>query len=376
MGGPPLIYPPHSTGQRRFSEKTMKNRRGRTLKLAIRKFPLLIRAVWFVTSTVFLLLPSPQSWTTASPSRQDEPLRLESRLVSVPVAVFAKKGGYVTGLIASDFEVLENGKPQQLAFFSTEQNELVSRPLAVVFALDSSGSAAQTIREQRAAADAFLRQFSQNQLVAVTRFSTRADTLVQFTTDRRAIDEAFARHVQLKGETAIFDGVMHAIQQFSSLPKETAERRRIVILITDGLDNSSFIRAQDIIATANEQDVNIYVIYLPLYVPGPNGRLEPRKTAQGFDRLAPQTGGHLFQVGDLQSALDPSRNTDLSKVFAKIIQELHSLYYIGYYPADAHFHGEFRNIQVKVHRSGVKVRQFRRGYRAWPGQSKSEIRKK
>lgn len=329
-----------------------------------------------VTALTLLLALTCSGQNAYAPPAQEDPLRLESKLVSIPAIVQDKKGGFVSGLKPADFDVRENGKPQQIEFFSTEESQFVSRPLAVVFALDSSGSAAQTIREQRAAADAFVRQLSPGQLVAVTRFSTKADTLAAFTTDRAAIEDAFARHIQLRGETAIFDGAGYAIQQFSTLPKESAERRRIVILISDGLDNSSFIRARDIIDTASEQDVSIYVIYLPLFAPGPSGRLEARKTAPGFADLAIQTGGQFFQVGDVQSALDPSHPVDLSAIFAMIIQELRSQYYIGYYPGDTNFHGEFRKIQVKVRTSGVKVRQLKRGYRAWPDRNTNEFRKK
>lgn len=315
---------------------------------------LLIALIWFLSFA-------------ARERSQEQTLRLETKLVSVPVVVQNKRGEFVAGLSASDFEVREDGKIQQIEFFSTEETQLLSRPLAVVFALDSSGSAAQTIRQQRAAADAFLRQLSPSQLVAVTRFSTSADTLVDFTADRQSIEDAFARHVQLHGETAIFDGVMYAIQKLSSLTKENADRRRIVILISDGLDNSSFTRAKDVIETAVEQDVSVYVIYLPLYAPGLGGHLEARKTAPGFAGLALQTGGQFFQVGDVQSALDPSHTADLSLIFAKIVQELRSQYYIGYYPADTNFHDEYRKIRVRVRTPGGRVRQIKLGYRASPG---------
>src|SRR5436190_439251 len=104
------------------------------------------------------------------PSDDDE-LKLETQVVTVPVMVLDKKKDFITDLKRADFTIYEDGKPQQIAFFSTELEELVTRPLAVMFLLDASGSTAQTIRQQRVATRTFLDQLSDQQLVSIARFS-------------------------------------------------------------------------------------------------------------------------------------------------------------------------------------------------------------
>ena len=295
----------------------------------------------------------------------EDVIKLATRLVSVPVTVLDKRKQYVTGLKAEDFLVFEDGKRQEIAFFSTELQPVVSRPMAIVFALDSSGSAALTIRQQRAAATALLSQLSDDQLIAVVRFSSRPQMLISFSKEKERIADAFSGHTQVGGSTAIFDAALFSIEMFKSITDEEArQRRKVVILISDGLDTASQHSYVDVVNKALSEDVSIYVAYLPLYVPGNNGRLEPRPTTQGFDRIAKETGGQLFQVGDVQTALNPSASIDLKPVFDAIINELRSQYYIGYYPSNPDFNGKFRQVQVQTRQSGLKLHLHKRGYYA------------
>ena len=132
--------------------------------------------------------------------------------------------------------------------------------------------------------------------------------------------------------TAIFDAAVDSLKAFDDLPMVRSERR-IVILISDGLDNQSSRSADSAINAALEKRVSYYVIHLPLFEPR-DGRLEVRRPTKGFRELAEKTGGKYFLVGDRQSALMPKDN-DLTPIFQAIEEDLKSQYLLGFYIAES-----------------------------------------
>ena len=112
------------------------------------------------------------------------------------------------------------------------------------------------------------------------------------------------------------------MQAFDTLTPVRAERR-IVILISDGLDNSSRTSADSVIDAAIARRVSFYVIHLPLFEPR-DGRLAVRRPSKGFRDLAEKTGGKYFLVGDAKSALQPQAN-DLTPIFQAIEEVLEAL---------------------------------------------------
>ena len=294
-------------------------------------------------------------------SQDDDTLSLESRVVSVPVVVLDKKKDFITDLKRTDFTIYEDGKPQEIAFFSTELDELLTRPLAVMFLLDASGSTAQTIRQQRAATRAFLDQLSDQQLISIARFSETPEVMIDFTTDKKQIADAVAEQEVIGGETAIFDALDFGVDKFSSLTDKDALRRKVVILITDGIDSASRKKYNDVCKKAQDAGVAFYVIYLPLYSPGNSGHLEPRPTSNGFTSLGDLTGGQFFTAGDVKTALSVSETVDLSPIFKKIVGELRSQYYIGYYPPNPK-DGKYHRITLNVQRKDARPRLLRPGY--------------
>ncbi|HZS44779.1 MAG TPA: VWA domain-containing protein [Blastocatellia bacterium] len=321
--------------------------------------PFRTRFLLFLICALAVALPA----SAQQKPSEDDTLKLETQVVTVPVMVTDKKKNFITDLKSSDFTIYEDGKPQQIAFFSTELQELVSRPLAVMFLLDASGSTAQTIKQQRVATQAFLQQLSDQQLVAIARFSDQPELMTDFTTDKQKIAGTFAEHEVIGGETAIFDALDFAVDRLSSLPGKDALRRKVVILITDGLDSASHKKYNDVCKKAQDAEVSFYVIHIPIYWPGPSGHLEPRPTTPGFNSVAELTGGELFTAGDVQTALSVSQYVDLSPIFQKIISELRSQYYISYYPPnpkDGHYH----RISLTVQRKDARPRLLRSGYLA------------
>jgi Ca-activated chloride channel family protein len=109
--------------------------------------------------------------------------------------------------------------------------------------------------------------------------------------------------------------------------------RRIVVLISDGLDNSSRTSADSVIDAALKARVSFYMIHLPLFEPR-DGRLEVRRPSKGFRDLAEKTGGKYFLLGDGKPALAPGQQ-DLTPIFQAIEDDLKSQYLLGFYIAES-----------------------------------------
>ena len=136
---------------------------------------------------------------------------------------------------------------------------------------------------------------------------------------------------------------------FGDLPRVRAERR-IVILISDGLDNASRTKPGAVIEAALNNHVSFYVIHLPLFEPR-DGRLSVRSPAKGFRDLAEKTGGKYFLVGDVKSALAPVKDIDLTKIFQAIEEDLKSQYLLGFYLGEVANDGRKHYSRSACHRA-------------------------
>ncbi len=201
--------------------------------------------------------------------------------------------------------------------------------VALVFALDQSGSIRDIISQQREAALGLFGRFGDNSRVAVMRFAESQRLVAPFGRDTVTVREAFNTQPGANARTAIFDAASAAVKVFDSLPKIRSERR-IVILISDGLDNASSTKVPAVIHSAVQNRVSFYVIHLPLFTPR-DGSLRVRTPAKGFRELAGKTAGKYFLVGDASSALNPTRNYDLTPIFQAIENDLRSQYLLGFY---------------------------------------------
>ena len=285
----------------------------------------------------------------------DETIRIRTDLVTIPVVVTDGRGRRVTGLTREDFVINEDGRAVSVDYFAAGAERV-----AFVFALDASGSVRDSITHQREAALALFSRFGRNSRVAVLQFRERPELITTFTTDAAQVRSGFLFPALPDRRTAIFDAALAAVRLFAANgdPKE----RRIVILISDGLDNASRSTARDVIAEAIARQVSIYIIHLPLYTPR-DGRLAPRAPSKGFRQIAEQTGGQYFMVGDAQTALDPHAELDLAPVFRAIADDLQSQYMLGYYAAEQNADGSFHRIEVRLRRSKRwRVHALRTGY--------------
>jgi VWFA-related protein len=305
---------------------------------------------------IFLLAAFPVSTLAQADEDSGDVLRVRTDLVTVPAFVTEASGRRVAGLTRSDFTVRDNGQPVQISYFAAGTEHV-----ALAFALDVSGSTREIIRQQRAAALDLFSRFGRGSRVAVIHFGERAELAVPFTTDSGRALSAFELAVRPGQRTAIFDAAASALGAFGR-EGSSASERRILVLISDGLDTVSRLRAPAVIRQARTLGVSIYVVHLPLYAPR-DGRLAARPAAKGFRDLAEKTGGRYFMAGDVKSALDPHAVPDLMPVFKSIEEDLAGQYVLGYYPDEAGREAAVHRIEIGLASRGrLRVQALRDEY--------------
>jgi Ca-activated chloride channel homolog len=329
----------------------------RTALLSASRLPLSL----YAPSLLLLLLAVAPCASVAAqepaPDDSDEVVRVRTDLLVVPFFVTDARGRRVGGLTQADFIVRDDGRPVRVEYFAAGTERV-----ALLFALDSSGSARDIITHQRETALALFSRFGRGSRVAVLRFADKSELVVPFTTDSKEPRAGFSLPAMPGRHTAIFDAAAAAVQAFDERPADPAERR-IVILISDGLDTVSTAKFQSVIDDARARGVSLYVIHLLAFTAG-DGRLVARPAAKGFRELAERTGGAYFKVGDARSALDPRAEYDLTPIFRAVEEDLRAQYVLGYYPGEEARDGRSHRIEITPvsGKRKLRVRQLRETY--------------
>ncbi len=293
--------------------------------------------------------------TLAQQTRDDEDvIRVNTDLLLFPVRIRDKKGLAVAGLTDQDLSLKDPDQVTTGLYFSPGADRV-----ALMFALDQSGSLRQIIAQQQEAALALFSRFGERSSVAILRFSDRATLVAPFTKDLDAARAAFRFNAAPNTQTAIFDAAAKALTAYDDLPPVRSERR-IIVLISDGLDTRSRTSAESVINAALERRVSFYVIHLPLFEPI-DGRLEVRRPSKGFKDLAEKTGGKYFLVGDAKSALMPREN-DLTPIFQAIEEDLKSQYLLGFYISESSRDNRKHVFSVSMKPQGIEYSVAGKGY--------------
>lgn len=296
----------------------------------------------------------------SSPQQQSPPaaqgdvpiLRVETRLINVPVNVTDAHGVAVSDLQQSDFVVREDGKLQKIALFERES----ATPLSIVMAIDTSGSVLSQMKTEKEAAKQFardlLREQDEMELIA---FSDESEELVPFTNDPKRIEQGLS-HLSRGDDTALYNAIYVASQRLGQA-KPDAERRRILVLVTDGGDNPTKreMGYSKAIEQAQRAGAAIYpIIIVPILADA--GRNVGGEHA--LIQMANDTGGKYFYVTDRE---------DLKTAFAHLSDELRTQYLIGYYAPRRGQDTSFRRIDVSLSDTAVRANthlRYRTGYYA------------
>ena len=278
---------------------------------------------------------------------QDDVIRVRTDLVALPVTVVDSHGNRVGGLKQEDFVMLDEGKTVKIGHFSSGTDRV-----ALVFLLDASGSARDYLARQRDAALALFSRFGPGSQVAVAHFGNRPKLTVPFTDEVTKAQAGFDFAAAAGQHSAIFDSAAAAVQLLAQRRSDPTERR-IIVLTSDGIDNASSMKADQVIDCARSKAISFYVIHFPLFAPR-DGHLVMRATSKGFRDLAEKTGGRFFTAGNVELALSPGALYDLSAVFRSIEVDLSSQYVLGFYPGEAVLNGANHKLEVSLAKSNQR----------------------
>ena len=269
-------------------------------------------------------------------------------VIRVPVTVLDGRNRFVSGLKQTDFDLLEDGVPQEIT--STTLSET---PVAAVLLIDVSGSMTSRLDEAKRAAVQFVRQMGPNDVTKVMQFDERVTALSDFSSDKAQLEASIGR-ARVGGATALYNALKTAIADLELRKDTETDLRRAIVVLSDGEDTSSATKPEEVISRAKAADAIIYAVSLDRV----NARPVTDSASAIFLReLSDQTGG-LLSFPDI---------SDLPKLYRQLADELRHQYVLGYVSSNSAL--RFRTIAVRVkNRTNVKLRH-RLGY--FPGGSRA-----
>ena len=287
-------------------------------------------------------------------------LRIDTDLVPVDVTVTDAQGQPVRNLRAGDFRLYEDGDERQVSFFNIERRGGDLRPVAVVFALDVSGSMSIAELERlRTAMQSFSQTLTGHPAsFAVMTFGMKVKTLQSFTSDLQKLERAFDR-LEREPEglsTHTFDAVDDAVRMLTrSAPRTLGHRlmKRAVVVVTDGFPVGDTVAPQTVIERANAAGVSVYTVTLPSYsrMIASTART-PLPTPLDVSGLAERTGGASVYATE----------QDYAPLFRALAEEVISAYVLAFYPPESNRRdGRFHSIRITAP-PGLTVKQSRPGY--------------
>ncbi|MEO8596033.1 MAG: VWA domain-containing protein [Candidatus Solibacter sp.] len=266
--------------------------------------------------------------------------RTESNLVSLNVSVFDKEGHVVKGLPQSAFRVYEEEQPQEIKVFRQEDV-----PIALGLVIDSSASMNDKRERVNSAALAMVRASNPEDQVMVITFNDVATVAQGFTSDVKQLERSLNK-TESSGETAMRDALTLGLDR---LKTNTRQDKKVLLVVTDGEDNSSVVAQERLIRVAHLTNAIIYGIGIL----GTEPAESVARAKASMEALTLATGGRCWF---------PANAAETGKITPEIAHEIRNQYVIGYTPDDSKGTG-FRKLRVEVNIPDLKV-VTRSGYYA------------
>ena len=308
--------------------------------------------------------------------------RVDVGLVNVVATVLDDRGRHVADLLPEDFELYEDGQPQEISHFAFSSD----LPVSVGIILDVSGSMESKISTASSAVERFIRRIHPDDDIFLMTFDDRPRLVEDFTDDRGELASAL-RRIRVEGGTALYDAVALGVEHV----QEGRHEKKAILVITDGEDTSSsrtFEQAQRVV---RESEVLVYALGIapepggtlggpapgrsptpptfptpfpsPFPFPGgptgtsPTGRVAADTVdMDALEVFASISGGRTWLVS---GGSDNGRRSQIADALDEVANELRNQYSIGYYPVHPLDDGEWHLIGVstKNPRYGVRVRE-------------------
>jgi Ca-activated chloride channel family protein len=262
-------------------------------------------------------------------------IKVSTMSVPVYVTVLDQSKRLVADLVQDDFEVLDNGKPQQVTIFENKPT-----PITTTVMLDTSGSMTTALDLVKQGAEQFLLRLLPDDQAQVGAFNDKIEFHPDssFTSNRDELVRSL-RDLDFGYPTRLYDAVDESITHLQDI-----DGRKVVLVFTDGDDTASKTGLGKVMDRAREKDVMVYAIGLVNdYFNGQQRvRSQPDK---GLKKLAEDTGGGYFEL---------KRTADLNETFTRVAEELHSQYVLGFSPET--LDGKVHKLDVRVKKPGMTAR--------------------
>jgi len=277
--------------------------------------------------------------------------RTDTRVVVCNTTVIDKNGHLVTDLNRDNFTVSENGVQQKIADFKREDV-----PVSLGLIIDNSGSMRTKRAGVEAASLALVRDSNPDDEVFVVNFNDEPfldlPNKKNFTNNIQEMEEALTR-IDSKGGTAMRDAIRTSIDH---LMEHASRDKKVLVLVTDGVDNASMIKQEKLIRDAQQSGVLIYAVGLL----EDEDRADAGRAKRELTALAETTGGEVYF---------PKEVSEVEPIAHIVAHDIRNQYTIQYTPANTNMDGTFRQIKIAVNVPHLTVRT-RSGYYATPDQGK------
>jgi VWFA-related protein len=277
-------------------------------------------------------------------AQEDTIFRTDSRLVVLHATAEDKEGRLVMDLPQSAFQVFENGVRQQIQSFRKEDV-----PVSLGLIIDSSASMTDKRARVAAAALALVQSSHPEDEIFIVNFDETPTLSVDFTNDIAKMRMGLAR-IDSRGGTAMRDALRTAIEHVKGRDKKD---KKVLVVVTDGNDNSSLEKLETIIRAAQQSEVLVYAVGL-LADESPR---EAEKAKRALDSIARATGGQTYFPKDV---------SEIDRIAPQIAREIRNQYIVTYSPANQELDGSFRQIRLIVDAPTVATVRTRAGYYATP----------
>jgi Ca-activated chloride channel family protein len=273
-------------------------------------------------------------------AQEDEVIKVDSSLVVINATITDASGKPVNGLIKPQFKILEDGKEQVVSLFEAE-----STPFAAVILIDTSGSMETRVSLARSAAMNFLDGLRIDDMVSIYNFDTKVSLVQDFSNTRDIADSAY--NLKAYGFTVLNDAIYQAAGELAKRP----EKRRAIIVLSDGADTKSSKSADKALKAALSVNATIYTVDMSDVDTGGVGRMQSQGALKTFSE---KSGGRFIATAG---------GTAMREAFKNIVGELGTQYTLGFQPSNTNKDGKWHAIEVQVAKPNLNIRT-RKGYNA------------
>lgn len=272
--------------------------------------------------------------------QDDDVISVDSSIVVLNATVTDFAGKAVTGIPKKSFRVFEDGVEQEITSFSADET-----PFAAVILLDTSGSMEQRVSLARSAAIQFLYGLRVDDNAAIYNFDSKVNLVQDFSNSRDLRDSFF--DLKADGMTALNDAIYLAADVLS----KRTEKRRAIIVLSDGSDTMSKKSSDKALQAASAVNATIYTVDMSAINDNSKTRMQNQGALKTF---AEKTGGKFVATPGGVAMRD---------AFKRIVEELGVQYTVTFHPTNTKKDGKWRTLELRVAKPDLTIRT-RKGYKA------------